>query len=262
MINSKKKLLIIAFISMVYFPATYAQTIPITVSSHMSQVIFDGKWSFTQEWKESSLTEIEGSYGPIYIRTAHWDNFIYVMIDDVEKNLISKGSDHAIVCFDSKNDKSEIPDSNDYCFEDILDSNHAFSFQGGSSLGITGYFSKISIPLGFKGNSTLSDQHDRYSSIPHPSYEFKIPIELLGRSNVYGFFVSVYDSNNNKYYSWPTVQGQQNILEIPSPKYWGTIISPDKSLPEFSIPALIISVSITSVVLITKLFSRRLLKIS
>ena len=77
------KFFFILLILVFYIPVAYAQTIPITISSSMENVIFDGKWTFMREWKESSLNEIGTDAGPIYIRTAHWQNYVYVFIDAV-----------------------------------------------------------------------------------------------------------------------------------------------------------------------------------
>ena len=88
-----KRFFVILLVITSSFPIVYAQTIPITISSRMSNVIFDGKWSFMQEWKESSLTQIDSNSGPIYIRTAHWQNYVYVMIDAASITSFEKNSD-------------------------------------------------------------------------------------------------------------------------------------------------------------------------
>src|SRR5207245_6369744 len=142
-----------------------AEGIPITISGTMNKVSFDGKWSFATEWKESTLTQIDTGAEPIYLRTAHQGDYIYVLIDAVEDTHFVKGSDSAIVCIDGSNDKEKIPNTSD-----------------------------------FIGISSVSDQNDRYSTVPHASYEFRIPIILFGRSDVYGFYTSVYFGHANKFY--------------------------------------------------------------
>lgn len=216
------------------FSIVSAQTIPITISSRMSDVIFDGKWSFLQEWKESSLTQIDGHDGPIYIRTAHWQNYVYVMIDAASMTRFEKNSDRATVCFDKNDTKSIIANSSDYCFIAVLDG-PTFVLQGGSPIVLGGNFKNISSPLDFIAIGGVSDSNDRYTTAPHPTYEFKIPTELVGRSNHYGFYVSVYDSIRNNIYSWPS-NITDNTLTIPSPQTWGELVSPDNSLPEFPYP--------------------------
>ena len=79
----------------------------------------------------------------------------------------------------------------------------------------------------------MSDKEDKYSAISHASYEFKIPIELIGRSDNYGFYVNVFDANSNVAYSWPE-EIKLESFSIPNPSLWGNLISPDKSLLENS----------------------------
>jgi len=252
-----KRFFVILLIIVASFPAVYAQTMPITISSRMQNVMFDGKWSFTQEWKESSLTEINGDSGPIYIRIAHWQNYVYVMIDVVGVSTFEKNSDRATVCFDKNDAKSSIANYNDYCFVTVLDGK-TFVLQGGSDTALNGHFKNILPPLDFIGIGGISDFNDRYTRIPHPTYEFKIPIELIGRSNHYGFYVSVYDAAKTKVYSWPEMKDTPP-LTIPNPTMWGEMISPDSSLPEFPYPSLSLIISIIAIFYVTR-FSKNQLR--
>lgn len=221
------------------FHLAYAQTdivatansIPITISSSMKDVIFDGKWTFTREWKESS----QAGFSAGTIRVAHFENFIYVMIDATELTKFEKNSDRAMVCFDVKDDKPLIANSDDYCFTTTLGSSTPITLQGGSDLVFNNNFKKILSPDGLISVGGISDDQDRYTPIKHQTYEFKIPTDLIGRSDKYGFYISVFDTHANKIYSWPDIQ-QDSPLSIPSPKMWGELWSPDKSLPEFPVP--------------------------
>lgn len=239
-----KRFFLILLITTSSFSMVYAQTIPITISSRMNNVIFDGKWSFVQEWKESSLTQIDSDSGPIYIRTAHWQNYVYVMIDAASITSFRKNSDSATVCFDKNDTKSSITNQNNYCFVAVLDG-RTFVLQGGSYVAINGNFKKISPQPDFIGIGGISDEGDRYTTVPHPIYEFKIPTELIGRSNHYGFYVSVYDTMKNKIYSWPPGINNDSPLMIPNPHTWGKLVSPDSSLPEFSHPAIALITSLS-----------------
>lgn len=215
--------------------------IMITKSFDLDKVIFDGKWSFYTEWKKSSLNTLSYDNGDtiIQLRTAHQGNFIYVFVDDVNTKSWNTNNDSATICFDEDNNKSKIPDSDDYCFVATLSGKDQITLQGDSQSTLTNNFKIISNPQDFVGIGGISDQNDRYSLTPHPSYEFRIPTELVGRSADYGFYLGVYHAQENKTYSWP-----QNIItnapSIPSPDKWGEIISPDKSLPEFPLPALLL----------------------
>ena len=245
-----ERFFVILLVAISSFPMIYAQTIPITISSRMSNVIFDGKWSFLQEWKESSLTQIDTDSGSIYIRTAHWQNYVYVMIDAANISRFEKNSDRATVCFDKNDTKSSIANQNDYCFVAVLGGS-SFVLQGGSNIAVNGNFKKISPSLDFIGIGGISDENDRYTSIPHPSYEFKIPTELIGRSNHYGFYVSIYDTVKNKVYSWPDINDDAP-LTIPDPHKWGELVSPDSSLPEFPYPIFTLLISISVIFYLTR----------
>lgn len=210
------------------------QTIPITISSSMKNIVFDGKWTFIGEWKESSYAVFPAGE----IRVAHFENFVYVMIDATSLTNFEKNSDRATVCFDTKNSKSQTPDVGDYCFTSTLGSSMPITLQGGSNFTINNNFEKILSPDGLIAVGGVSDNNDRYTSTPHPTYEFKIPTSLIGRSDKYGFYVSVFDTHTNKIYSWPDIQSD-SPLSIPSPKMWGELWSPDKSLPEFNLPSVV-----------------------
>jgi hypothetical protein len=125
-----------------------------------------------------------------------------------------------------------------------LGSSTAITLQGDSNFTFNNNFKKISSPDGLIAVGGISDYNDRYTSLQHQTYEFKIPTDLIGRTDKYGFYVSVFDTNSNKIYSWPDMQ-QDSPLKIPSPKTWGELWSPDKSLPEFPYPviSLILGVS-------------------
>ncbi|MDE1843177.1 MAG: hypothetical protein KGH95_05965 [Thaumarchaeota archaeon] len=207
--------------------AAFAEPIMLPYSD-MENMVFDGKWTYTEEWKHTSW---DGG-----IRSAHDGKFIYILVDLVSNTNFTKEKDNVMLCFDSNNTKSTTFDKHDYCFQSILGTNEGSTYQGNSTSGSTGNFEKISNPSGFISVSGISDQNDRYSDIPHPSYEFKIPVDFIGRSDIYGFYYSVYDANTNKFSTWPANLTQNDQFQIPTPNNWGVMVSPDKSLPEFQFP--------------------------
>ena len=228
------------------------EPVMITVSNDRENIIFDGKWSNLSEWKQSSLDELNfDNQNQIILRTAHQGDFIYVFIDAISDFNLDKGADKAIVCFDGNNDKTTLAGKDDFCFGVSLGNNNGFVLQGGSNIALTNNFKKIPNPIGFIGVSSASDQNDRYTQTPHSSYEFKIPIELFGRSDNYGFYVTVYDESSDEFYSWPNVNPQKP-LKIPSPVMWGDIISPDKSIPEFDWPVFLLLPSLLLVIYLTR----------
>ena len=230
----RNKTSIIIIFSIIIFStgnAFASEPILITISSHLHKVIFDGKWTSELEWKASSLDTLSyDDNSEIQLRTAFQDGYIYVFLDVIPDTIIDKGADNALICFDGKNDKTRIPSFDDYCFSTSLSRKISFAYQGGGILGLNGHFQKIPNPENYIAIGNVSDENDRYSKIPHVSYEFRIPIDILERSDNYGFYIAVFEANSNVIYSWPTEVHQSRIFTIPSPSVWGDIISPDKSM--------------------------------
>lgn len=212
------------------------EPIPITLSTTMDKVYFDGKWTFLTEWKQTSLNEYVYDDGKmtIVLRSAHQGDFVYIFIDAITDYTLDKQRDSAIICFDSNNDKTEYSGDDDYCFMTILDGGMGVTYRGDPTIQ---NFTIIPNHDEFIGLSTVSDDNDRYTPIPHTGFEFKIPTQVIGRNNIYGFYFSVYDDHSKKYYTYP--QNLTNTM-INSPSLWGEIYSPDKSLPEFSLPILLL----------------------
>ena len=225
----------------------FAQSIPITQSGSMENVIFDGKWTFPQEWKQSSYDEIQTESEIIPLRTAHQGNFIYILIDVVPDNTIDNNEDSTLVCFDAKNEKNTYPDENDFCFMITLGSDKVVTLQGKQSEG----FQVVQNHDRLIGIGGISDENDRYSNQPHGVYEFRIPIELFERSELYGFYAQVFDFTESSTYTWPSEINLESSSDIPSPNNWGLIYSPDKSLPEYDLPILILILGKISMILLT-----------
>lgn len=241
-------------IVLLFFESGYAlafEPIPITVSGTMDKTIFDGKWTYEFEWKASSLNTYEYDNGTVttILRSAHQDDFVYIFLDPITDFSQDKLNDYAIICFDTKNNKSLKADSDDYCFMTHLDSKDSYTYQGGYDSEKTN-FSKIVNPEGFIGISTISDENDRYTPVPHPSYEFRIPTDLIGRESVYGFYFLIYDVSSQKSYTYPQNFNPENFVS--SPSQWGEIYSPDKSLPEFYLPFLVIIPAFTFIIFLSK----------
>jgi len=224
---------------------TYATTEPILIthSTGIDNVIFDGKWTNVTEWKHSSHNHFSYDDGMnIHLRTAHYEDFIYVFVDPINDQTLDEQMDKATICFDGENNKNTVFDINDFCFSVLLNQKQGILKQGSTN--------KIINNVEFIAISTVSDENDRYITTPHPSYEFKIPIEILDRSDNYGFYLSVYEASLDKFYSWPKNSTGENTSEIPPPSKWGDIISPDKSLPEMNIPIIVFKVMIFTIILI------------
>jgi len=231
-----------------FYNDVYALSEPIliSISSPMKDVVFDGKWTSFTEWKPTSLSYIVNDDKQSILRTAHFENYVYIFIDSVDDFTLDFKQDAAIVCFE-KNDN--ITDHNTFCFLSHLGNDQGIVLQENSTKITPIVFQEIQTPKNFIAISTVSDENDRYTKIPHPSFEFKIPTDLIGRSDNYRFFVSVYDHSSNIFFTYPEME-QNNIMNIPSSQLWGNLISPDKSLPELHYPIMIFVVMILSLIIL------------
>lgn len=229
------------------------EPIPITISGTMNNTEFDGKWTFEYEWKPTSLNTYDyDDYTQIILRSAHQEDYAYLFLDPITDIHPDELEDYAIVCFDTNNDKTMTTDENDFCFSAYLNGNSS-AYRGGNGGGDSG-FVKIPDPDGFVGKSTISDHNDRYTPVPHPSFEFRIPLDLIGRENVYGFHFVVYDAHSQRAYTYPQNTTQTNF--VAGPDQWGEIYSPDKSLPEFGLPMALLMLSLGAAVLLVRIKHR------
>ncbi|HXG74547.1 MAG TPA: hypothetical protein VNK44_07000 [Candidatus Nitrosotenuis sp.] len=254
---SQKSVILAVFLCL--FTINYAladDAIPITLSSTMDQVVFDGKWSFETEWKQTTLYILTYDDDRVILRVAHQGDFVYVMIDALDDTVVNH-DDKATVCFDTGNEKNTIPDSNDYCFVSLMGSN-GVTYQGDEIIHEGDNFKIVPNHEGFITAGAVSDENDRYSTIPHASYEFRIPTDLIGRNSVYGFYLSVYDSSMEKYYSYPVNATATNMIVPPSK--WGTIYSPDKSLPEFNLPLILLISALAGALYLTSKYNLHVYK--
>jgi len=229
-----------------------SEPIFITQSSSMENIVFDGKWTNYLEWKQSSHNIVSFDNGKeiLHLRTAHYGDYIYVFVDPITDLTIDNNMDEATICFDGNNNKNEFFENDDFCFSILLETNQGNIFQGTLIENSKTIMKKISNPENFIAISTVSDENDRYTDIPHPSYEFRIPIDLLNRSDNYGFYLSVFDASSNEYYSWPENSTRISSSDFPNPSTWGDIVSPDKSLPELNLPMLIFTILIFTIIII------------
>ena len=237
-----------------FFGFVEAQSTAITKSHTMNDVRFDGKWTFTQEWKASALEEIRTDTGYIYVRTAHQDEFIYVMLDAVFDNTLDSKKDWAMVCFNTIYENTTFT-VNKFCFKSMLNDKEPITFEGN---GESENFRIVDNHPDYIGVGTSSDENDRYSDTPHASYEFRIPLELLQRSYQYNFLIGVYDSSKSQLYTWPDNIDEDLINEIPSTEKWGIIYSPDKSLPEYELPLFVLASAILPIILATSIYRKNL----
>ncbi len=195
--------------------------------------VIDGKYSSEREWSHTSERRYEYDDGTQFVlRAAHDREVIYIMINMVSDITRDIGEDQTIVCFDTAANGGDRPDFDDYCFSTSLGGSF-ISYRGGGTSDATNYLTKISDPKGIEMKAGISSAFDRYSPIPHLAYELKIPADSLKRSDIYGFYVSTFNSSNKTAYNWPLSFVESDSTVIPPPREWGKLVSPDKSLPEF-----------------------------
>ena len=216
--------------SMIIFMSSTAfgdDPIKITLSHTFDDVIFDGEWSFDKEWKTSSLNEFRFDGNDVIFRSAHQDNYLYILINALGDVTYHHIADRAVVCFDGK-ETSKMADDSDWCYMASRGSKNGHTLNGGSPIHRTSHFNIQKNHPDFIGIGGTSGENDRYQRIPHAAYEFKIPIEQIGFEDEYGFFMQVFDGNNVMTY--PSEHSGKYPQKIPSPEQWGLIISPDNSI--------------------------------
>lgn len=238
----------------------YSEEIFITLMTEFEKMTFDGKWTSKLEWKGTSETIVFDENAKLVIRTGHDYENLFVLINSVSDESLDRISDRGIVCIDSKNDGGNHPKKDDYCFIISVGSDQPITLQGGHFLAQTGFYKKISNHPDLRAVGGSSDDRDRYSKTPHTSYEFKIPLEIFGKSDIYGFYVGAFDASNGLTNGWPREAQEDNYPFIPTPDKWGKLISPDKSIPEFELPFLIFA-STFMIIFIPRFFGWRYFKI-
>jgi hypothetical protein len=227
---------------------TFAEeSILITEANSIQEI--DGKWGFVNEWKESAYTGLSYDNGEkLVLRTLHDRNYIYVLVDHLGDTHPNKGEDRAIVCLNSKN---ENPEKDNYCFIVTLGRKNSIVLQESTSFTINSKFKRI-FKTEFEGMGGVTVA-DRYSTIPHVTYEFKIPVELVGKSNEYQFYVAAYEAQRNYILTWPKNIILKNNFDIPLSSNWGTMISPDSSLPEFPLSLSVLIIPMVMIIVISRM---------
>ena len=232
-----------------HFPVIYADELLITFTDADSEIILDGKWSTAHEWKKSSETITTQDNQKLFaLRYAHNYEQIFVLIDVINDTSVNSSKDKSLLCFEAKTTESSIIDQpRTYCFEIISDGTLTTLVK---NLEISeSRYEKIKTPSDVIAIVGLSDQNDRYSKTPHVSYEFQIPIDLIGRSNEYNVYVEVFDAETNSIMTWPSNPNVSESL-LANSNVWGKMISPDKSIPEFPSPLIIFTVLIVTILAI------------
>ena len=115
------------------------EPIKITISDTLDDVIFDGEWSFGHEWKASTLDEFRFNDDDLVLRTAHQDDYMYVLINVLGDVTNDHMADRAIVCLDGK-ETSEMANESDWCYVATRGSKNGHTLNGGSPSHQTSHF--------------------------------------------------------------------------------------------------------------------------
>ena len=75
-----------------------------TVRAGVDDIVWDGKWTFLQEWKTTSLNQ----YDDLIVRTGHDYNNLYILLDYNSPTKLTKYSDSGIVCINTNNSRIRI----------------------------------------------------------------------------------------------------------------------------------------------------------
>ncbi len=247
-----EKIFFIFMLLLVSVNIVYADEVLITLTTRLDDIKFDGKWTYENEWKPSSLVMIKNNDASFVYRIAHDYENLFVYVSAISDKTPSKSTDRAIVCIDGANSGKKKPTIDNFCFISTMGTSKVYTLQGGGDFGQNGFYKTVDNHPKLIGIGAVSTEFDKYSKTPHSSYEFKIPVEIFGRSNVYGLYVGVFDSNTSNQYGWPQEAIQEKYPFIPNPESWGQMISPDKTLPEFEIPSVMLFSTLIFLIFLSK----------
>jgi len=181
-----KGVIVIILFATIFTNTAFAEQIFITYRDDADKTIFDGKWTFQREWKSTSEDIVKFDDGQrLSVKTGHDYENLYVLVNFISDTSIQKSADKAIVCIDSKMNGGNVPQNDDYCFMVTVGSPRPITLQGGQTLAQSGYLKKIENHPGLIAVGGISDKNDRYSNIPHSTYEFKIPLEIFGKLHTF-----------------------------------------------------------------------------
>ena len=217
------------------FALAQQPVVPLPLAGN-ADVKIDGKWSSAGEWSKAIVTMENYTDGSrLAIRGMHDTDFVYVMLEMPDDYIVDG---HGAICFDTEGDGGTYLAVDDYCF--VMGT--ALKEYHGD--GRTTLMQQAPLDTFIAGQRGLSDSvSPLYSSKPHMTYEFRVPLNYLGSDKTnYGFYVSfdtTGQTNNYTYFfSWPDYRGAQ-YLRVASPRSWGIAsLSSDADVPEFPIPAI------------------------
>jgi hypothetical protein len=227
-------------VMLIYLPIlVFAQqpSISPTLIESSDAPILDGVWTEPDEWSNAVETFVNYTDGSrLVVRTLHDENSVFILLEMPDDHLVDG---HALVCFDTLHDGGYNLEPDDYCF--ALGGN-AREYRGDG-------YSKVGQQRDLVGGVViergLSGSNSPYYEVQnHVTYEYKIPLDYIGRSAEYGFWVT-FDSPGEvvdkaaKYY-WPE-SARGSYFKVAPPREWGLLVvstvapgtTADGTVPEF-----------------------------
>ncbi|MEM2760586.1 MAG: hypothetical protein QXU32_02720 [Nitrososphaerales archaeon] len=229
----------------------------------------DGAWTTEFEWVAAKGWYIHyDNSGEMILKTTHDTEYIYVLLELISDE-VRNDKDMALICFDTKADGGDAPQEDDYCF--IVYMSGTTLVERGNSVD----YDEIPITDGIIMKGGMSADKSPYYVEPHTSFEFRIPVDIIGPSERYGFYALVLNADTGSIsdedqeephvvptcgiqYDWPGEYGEQGLISDPNclrapPSKWGTLVSPTGTIPEFPMPVIVL----TSILATTILIARR-----
>jgi len=193
----------------------------------------DGMWSTKTEWIDASETKIVENQSTAYLRAKYDELFVYILVDFVSDQGLDKSGDLTVTCFDTRSNGGNFPLSDDYCFYRVTRTGEDMNgiIQGNGTEWVILQEAESWDPYDNKFDAAVaySQMNDPYdSNNNHVIYEFRIPIDTYGLSEMMKFYVYVNDAYSNEFVEWPTNAGGKQLKLIvknvlPPPNKWGVL---------------------------------------
>lgn len=193
----------------------------------------DGVWTSKDEWTDATEFNVNESGRFCIFRLKHNGYKLFVLADIVSATNLASVYTEVLVGVDVNGQGGVAPQDDDYLFRMLFTSESYGTVetllynQGNGVAWIKPkYFMKIHPVAGF-GAGGYSNVNNPYSSDFHWLCEMEISLEFLGARDVYGFYVSAYNSDLNTLFALPRGGSAER------PESWGRLVGlrfPDLSV--------------------------------
>jgi hypothetical protein len=196
--------------------------------------MIDGTRDYSNEWQRPGFTRSpEGTNQNLVIRSEHDREFMYFLLEDRSDKTNDGADDRGIICLDNPPRETPSPGDEDICI--FVTKTGVITAVKGSDDGSANNF--VEVPTELKARGGMTDGFT--------TYEFKIPIDFVGRYSEYGFLTASVDISSQTMTMFPDRGYSDNI---PPQNLWATMQSLDKTIPEFPYPILVGSIGLTLVI--------------